>query len=154
MNVGTTLITMKKLLLFSLLFFASLSSYAQFLGFKGFIIQAETKLYIEDGEPKSAPTDQIFNISFKDGIFVHTIFIDGYVDESQVYLIKNQSSYVEDGITIYTFDAVSGLSGSVYKYEIKITEEGKLDTFKLTTPSGSKYIYKGRIIELKTYKQE
>ena len=55
--------------------------------------------------------------------------------------------------TIYKFEALSGLSGKRYTYEIEINKDGKLISLKLTQPDGAKETFKGGLSILKTFNQ-
>jgi hypothetical protein len=145
---------MKQVFIILLLIMLSIGANAQYLGFKGLTIQANTILFIEEGEPKSVNTDQIFAVSFSDKILVHLIYSDQVINESQVYNIENDTSFISEGNTIYKFDAVSGVSGKRYYYEIKIDNVGQLSSLKLTQPQKDDFtIYKGGISKLTTFKQ-
>jgi hypothetical protein len=146
--------TMKRLIIALLFVIPGISLNAQYLGYEGFTIQANKILFIEDEEPKIVDTDQVFVISFSDKVFVHLIFSDGSIDDSQIYKIESNTSFVDDEKTIYKFEALSGLSGNTFYYEIKINGDGTLESLKLTQPNQVDFIiYKGGISELKTFNQ-
>lgn len=127
---------------------------AQFVDLKGITIQATSRMYIENNEAKSEKLDQLFNISFKDMIMVHTIFIGGIIDQSQVYQLNTVNKYVDsDGLTVFKFNAVSGLSGNTYRYDARVGKDGILESFLLQEPGGTKTTYKGGITALKTFIQ-
>ncbi len=127
---------------------------AQFSNLKGITIQATSKLYVEDNEAKSENLDQLFNVSFKDLILVHNIFADDIISVSQVYQLNSVNNTVDRvGKTIYKFNALSGLSGNTFRYEVKVDKDGKLESLVLEEPGGTKTTYKGGITELKTFKQ-
>ena len=145
---------MKLIFVTSLLVILGVNTNAQYLGLKGLTIEATTILYIESGEPKSVNTDQIFALSFPDKILMHLVCSDGSIKESQIYQIENDTSFMNEGTTIYKFEALSGISGKRYYYEFKIDNDGRLLSFKQTQPDGIDFtIYKGGITELKTYKK-
>jgi hypothetical protein len=144
---------MKHLFITSLLSIFAISGNAQFLNFKGLTVQATSNLYIERDEPKSETVDQLYIMSFSDKILTHIIFSEGSVSDSQIYQMEYDISFMDGENTIYKFDAVSGLSGNRFKYEIKIAKDGKLISLKLTQPSGSITIFKGGVSTLKTFKQ-
>jgi hypothetical protein len=138
---------MKKVL--TLLFFASvLLSKAQFTDLKGFTFIAKKILYSEEGNVKSDEVYQVFNFSFKDQLMVHNILGDS--KDSQIYKLKNidKSYNSTTKKTTFKVDAESGVSGSIYKYEININDEGIAEM----TLNG--YLYTGDSYKLKTYSQE
>lgn len=145
---------MKLFFITSLFLIFGVNLNAQYTGLKGVTVQANTMLFIENDEPKSQSVDQVYVVSFTDRILTHVIYSDGAVSESQIYQIRNYESFVDDSNnTIYRFDAVSGISGNIYKYEIKIDSDGKLSSLKLTQSNGESTIFKGGITTLKTFLQ-
>jgi hypothetical protein len=145
---------MKLIFVTSLLVILGINANAQYLDFNGFTIQATTILYIEDGEPNSVNTDQVFIVSFSDKFLTHLIYSDGSIDISQIYQMENNTSFIKEGNTIYKFDAISGTSGLRYYYEIKIGSDGRLSSLKLTQPNEEDFtIFKGGISKLNTFKQ-
>jgi hypothetical protein len=128
---------------------------AQFVDLKGITIQATSKMFVENNEAKSEKLDQLFNVSFKDYILIHTIYTDGVVEQSQVYQLSAIDAFVDrDGVTIFKFNALSGLSGNTYKYLAKMGKDGILESFLLEDPTGYKTSYRGGITTLKTFKQQ
>lgn len=145
---------MKLFFVTALLVIFGINTNAQYLGFKGVTIQATTSLYIVNDEPTSVNTEQVFAISFNDKVLTHLVYLDGSVNESQIYQIENERSFITEGNTIYKFDAISGISGNRYYYEFKIDNDGRLLSLKQTQPNRIDFtIYKGGITELKTYQQ-
>ena len=144
---------MKHLFITSLLAIIAISSNAQFLNLKGLTVQATSNLYIEKDEPKSATVDQLYVMSFSDKILTHIIYSKGSVSNSQIYQMENETNFMDGDITIFKFDAISGVSGNRFKYEIKIDKDGKLISLKLTQPGGTIDIFKGGVSNLKTFKQ-
>jgi phage/plasmid primase-like uncharacterized protein len=67
--------------------------------------------------------------------------------------MENETNFMDGDITIFKFDAISGVSGNRFKYEIKIDKDGKLISLKLTQPGGTIDIFKGGVSNLKTFKQ-
>lgn len=141
--------------LITLVFLACITTVAkaQFLNIGGITIQATSTLYVENDEAKSDPSDQLYNISFKDLILAHNIYIDGVLNVSQLYQLSNVNRYMEGGTTVIKFHALSGRSGMTYKYVVKIDADGKLISLVCTEENGNKTTYKGGISELKTFKQ-
>lgn len=147
---------MKQFFITSILAIFLINGNAQFLnlkGLKGLTVQATSNLYIEKDEPKSVTVDQLYVMSFSDKFLTHVIYSEGSVSDSQIYQIENDTNFMDGENTIYKFDAISGLSGNRFKYEIKIAKDGKLISLKLTQPSGTSYIFKGKVFILNTFKQ-
>lgn len=120
---------------------------------KGLTVHATTELYIEANEPKSGNVDQVYTISFTDKLLTHIIYSSTTVTDSQIYRVENVTNTNDVGNTILKFDALSGVSGNKFKYELRIDKDGKLVSFKLTTPKGDITVYKGVITKLKTFVQ-
>lgn len=136
-----------------LLLVLAVNANAQTTGYKGLVVQASTVLYIENEEPKSASTDELYAVSFTDKILTHAIYTKGSISNAQIYRIENDINFANGDVTVYKFDAFSGISGSKYSYEIKIDKDGKLLSLKRTQPNGTVSVFKGSILILKTYKQ-
>ncbi|MBK6329193.1 MAG: hypothetical protein IPF62_01270 [Bacteroidetes bacterium] len=126
---------------------------AQFLKIGGITVQATTTLFVDNGEAKSEECDQLYNVSFKDMMLAHNIYIGGVLNQSQFYQLNSVNRYMNGDITVLKFNALSGRSGMTYSYEIKIDADGKLMSLVCTEESGNKTTYKGGISELKTFKQ-
>ena len=56
--------------------------------------------------------------------------------------------------TIFKMDALSGVSGSTYKYKISVDKDGKLISLLQTHTDDSKTTYTGGVTVLKTYVQD
>ncbi|MCE3258395.1 MAG: hypothetical protein K0S12_36 [Bacteroidetes bacterium] len=121
---------------------------AQHTDLKGFTFNAKKVLYSDNGSVKSEETFQMFNFSFKDMIMAHNILNSGI--ESQIYKLQNLSKSFDEATRKTTFrvEAVSGLSGNVYKYEINIDAEGTTELLL------NGYLYSGDTYKLKTFLQE
>lgn len=95
--------------------------------------------------------NQLYHISFKDMILVHTIFDDenGGVSDAQIYQIVEMKEETDKVI----FQAKSGVSGKTYEYRLFIPE-GK-DPSMVLVIAGEDYDlrYNGVISNLKTIKQ-
>lgn len=126
---------------------------AQYTHLNGIALQANSVLYLENNEPKSDAIDQLYNFSFIDEILVHSIYSKGLIKESQVYKLSNIKKEMDKEITVLKADGESGLSGRVYKYEIRISKDGYLVEMYRWQPEGTKETFKGDVIPLKTFKQ-
>lgn len=138
---------MKHLLLTAFVSVAIAAS-AQFTSLKGLTFIAKKIMYADNGVVKTEETYQIFNFSFVDKLMMHNILTES--KDSQIYKLQNiETSYNESTKhTLFKVDAVSGLSGNTYKYEIKIDDEGVAEV------SLNGYLYTGGSYKLKTYSQE
>ena len=145
--------TAKKIIF--VILFSCIASFAQaqFLKIGGITVQATTTLFVDNGEAKSEECDQLYNVSFKDMMLAHNIYIGGVLNVSQFYQLNSVNRYMSGDITIMKFNALSGRSGMTYSYEIKIDADGKLISLVCTEENGNKTTYKGGISELKTFKQ-
>lgn len=126
--------------------------YAQDLNSKGLSVHTYLGLYYEGEEIKTYDVNEIYNVSFTDGYLIHNILSDGIVSDSQIYKVTNVQRKVTDGTNTFTFKATSGVSGSIYTYEIYMEDEQNV-TLKLIQPDGSSSVYMGSFNILKTYKQ-
>ena len=144
---------MKLIFITTLLLISGISGSAQYLNLKGITVQATTILYIENNEPQSVTVDQLYAISFTDKILTHVIYSKGSISDSQIYQIENDTNFINGENTIYKFEALSGISGNRFHYEIKIDKDGKLLSLKVIQPDGTSTIFNGSISKLKTYKQ-
>lgn len=138
-----------------LILFTCMATFArsQFLNIGGITVQATSTLYVEDGEAKSEESDQLYNVSFKDMILVHNIYIGGVLNVSQLYQLNGVNRYMDGSTTVMKFNALSGRSGMTYKYDIKVDADGKLISLVCTEENGNKTTYKGGISEFRTFKQ-
>lgn len=127
---------------------------AQYTSLKGVTIQASSVSYYDSGLLKNNTVNELYTFSFVDEILVHNVYNAGTISASQVYSLVSVEKYMDGLITTFKGISISGVSGKKYKYEIKISEEGKLIQMIRTQPDGiSNEIFKGGIIELKTFKQ-
>ncbi|CAN5117939.1 hypothetical protein BH09BAC5_BH09BAC5_01990 [soil metagenome] len=142
---------MKKILL-GLFTIVALSAQAQYIDLKGLTFQATKYYNTDDGPSKALVCNQIFDISFSDGYMVHNVMADdGTIDQVQFYKISDLRRSNDDGITYFKFNAISGVTGSSYKYWIKINSDG-IATISLIS-SDSDITYKGGTYNIKTYDQ-
>ena len=110
--------------------------------------------YIDKDTEKVTSTTtrkEIYNISFKDKMLVHTIIKDesDEVDDSQFYLIKEVE--LKDGS--YVFAAKSGVSGKTYNYVLMMNED-ETGTLYMLDEDGGYYRFNGTLSAMKTFKQE
>lgn len=145
---------MKKLkalfLAIGLLVFASAVK-AQDLTSQGFTIQVYIGMYDENGEVKSYELNEIYSISFADQIMVHNVLSEDIISDSQVYKVSNLQKKVAEDLLEFSFDATSGISGNVYKYNVALGSG--VATMDRTQPNGSSESFLGSSIKLKTFKQ-
>ncbi|MCE3225763.1 MAG: hypothetical protein K0S32_314 [Bacteroidetes bacterium] len=147
-NIGKTKTKPMKKLLF-ILFLGTLSfAKAQFTDLKGLTFDAKKIIYSDSGTVKSVEAFQIFNFSFKDMMLMHNIIKSNNI-ESQLYKLQNISKVYSESTKKTTFwvEAVSGLSGLVYKYEININNDGVAELLL------NGYLYSGDSYKIKTYTQ-
>jgi len=137
---------MKKLIL-TLAFTASfLASFSQDI--LGFTFQATSVAYSDSDFENIFRVEELFNASFKDEYLVHTVYSKfGDVSESQFYkIISLKVDKIIDGYNI-TFYTKSGISGSVYKYTLHLTEEYEILNLN------DEALFGGVLVSIKTYKQ-
>jgi len=145
--------TLKLLFAVSALIFTATVSFAQeSLDSKGFTVQTYLGMYMEDGEVMSYDVNEIYNISLQDGFLVHNILKDNLISDSQLYKISKITRTTEKEENKFAFDATSGLSGNVYRYEVYFDKEGGV-TLNLTQPNGDATVYLATSGILKTFKQ-
>ena len=94
------------------------------------------------------PTNEVFNISFPDGILVHNIMDEYGVSESQFYKITE----VENKDDLILFTALSGISGSSYYYVIQNHEDAHL-LYLLYKEENSAIQFESTFVKLKTFSQ-
>jgi uncharacterized protein (DUF2147 family) len=137
-----------KNLFFGFFLVCAFSVSAQFTSLKGLTFIAKKIMYADAGEVKTEETYQVFNFSFIDKLMMHNILTDS--KDSQIYKLQNiVTSYNESNKrTTFKVEAVSGLSGKTYNYEINIDDEGVAEL------SLNGYLYTGGSYKLKTYSQE
>ncbi len=129
---------------------------AQYSDLSAFTVQPVKKAYYDEkGAAKSETVDELYSFSFKDELFVHNIYKDGAIDKSQFYKISNKVVKMNADTTIYNFDCISGLSGNSFKYEIRISNEGKLIDMAIQQPNnGELNAFTGNICSSSSFKQE
>jgi hypothetical protein len=142
----------KALLVILLVVLTSFASNAQSLNSKSFTVQSYLGMYMEGDELMSYDVNEIYNVSLADGYLIHNIVTDGLVTDSQVYKITNVKNSEANGETTYSFNATSGISGKIYKYDVSTDAEGAT-TLTLTQPEGDKTIFMANLIILKSFKQ-
>ncbi len=130
----------------------SFASNAQSLNAKAFTVQTYLGMYMEGDELMSYDVNEVYNVSLADGYLIHNILTDGLVSDSQVYKITNIKNTDSDGEVTYSFNATSGISGNIFKYEVSTDAEGST-TLTLTQPEGDKTIYMATLVILKSFKQ-
>lgn len=135
-----------------LLFLFAEKIQAQELTMKGVSVHSYMGVYKENDEIKTYDVNEIYNISFADGILIHNILTDGIISNSQIYKITNVQRKVVDGLNSFTFNATSGISGSIYSYEVYFEKEGGV-TLKLIQPDGSSSVFMASYAVLKTFIQ-
>lgn len=142
---------MKKVLL-ALFTLVTISAQAQYSDLKGLTFQATTYYLTDEGSSKAKVCNEIFDISFSDGFMVHNILTaEGKIDQAQFYKISDLRRSSEDGISMFKFNAISGITGNSYKYWVKINSDG-IATISLIS-SDADITYKGGTYNLKTYDQ-
>lgn len=136
-----------KNLLFILCLFLSLKVHAQgFSTLNGVVFHA-TEQATDDGR---TPENMYYFFSFTDKMLLHHVLTKGNeFSDGQYYQIKNFSKTYSKGDekTVYKVDALSGISGRVYKYVITIYDDGSGNV----TSDGTKYY--GDFYKIKTFEQ-
>ena len=125
---------------------------AQFLDKKGFVVGAYSYDYIDAGETVTTKCDQAYSISLTDKMLCHTIYVDGYIDQSQLYQLSNIEKFMDGENTIIKITATSGMTGKTYDYKLSIGADGKLIALSLTDKDGA-INYHGDLLEMKTFVQ-
>ncbi len=142
---------MKKLLI-TLFSIAAISVNAQYMDLKGLTFQATSYYNTDDGPSKSATCNQIYDISFSDCMMAHNILKDdGSIDAVQFYKIVDLKRSLDDGITLFKFSCISGVSGSIYKYRVKIDAKGIATMEEITDSLDITFI--GGTYQIRTYDQ-
>lgn len=117
---------------------------------KGFAFQVYIGSYQEGGETKTFDVNDIYSVSITDGFLVHQVLDgDGLVTDAQFYRLSNVKAEDLEGMPTWTFDATSGISGNVYKYEVTFIET--VVSANRTQPSGNVETFIGIGVPLKTY---
>ena len=140
---------MKKLMIALVFAFTAQLASAQFSFFS-----TSTDLLNKSSQEVSGHEEkkQLYHISFKDMILVHTIFffVFGEVSDSQIYQIVETK---EEGTDKVIFQAKSGVSGKTYEYRLHIPD-GQNPTLLLVLAGEDVDLrYNGVISTLKTIKQ-
>lgn len=142
---------MKKLIL-ALLCIISISVQAQYMDLKGLVFQATSVYDTDDGPSKATVCNQLYEISFADNMMAHTILKDdGTIDAVQFYKITDLKRSLDDGITLFKFTCISGVSGSSYKYRVKIDANGIATIQEITETID--ITFKGGTYSIRTYDQ-
>ena len=95
---------------------------------------------------------QIYNVSFKDKLLVHTVFDEkeDKISDSQVYQIENMDV---SGDNVFTFSAKSGLSGNSYIYRMNLGDMSKSIFEQLYKEDKYTVRFSGAYSSLKTFVQ-
>lgn len=95
----------------------------------------------------------IYNISFKDNLFIHNVLKDDSdeMDDSQIYSIENIRKI---GSNTFQFTTKSGLTGNTYEYRLKVNETGESTMMYITSDDEYDLRYRGTLSTLKTLNQD
>jgi hypothetical protein len=95
---------------------------------------------------------QVFNISLKDKLLIHTVFKEDEdeVEDSQIYQITTFEQVIEG---LYVFTAKSGVSGNSYDYRINLTDSDNPTFEQVVKDEEYNMLYKGTMTLLKTFEQ-
>jgi len=95
---------------------------------------------------------QIYNVSFKDKILMHTVFDEkeDMITDSQVYQIEKMDV---SGENVFTFTAKSGRSGKIYTYRMTMPDQGKSIFEQLFKEENYTLRFSGAYSTLKTFVQ-
>lgn len=95
---------------------------------------------------------QLYHISFKDMVLVHTIFDTetGEVSDSQIYQIVEVK---EESTEKVVFQAKSGVSGKTYEYRLHIPEDQSPTMILVIAGEDFDLRYNGVVSALKTIRQ-
>lgn len=141
--------TMKKLFIVLVFALASQLTKAQFSFYS-----TSTDLLNKSSQEATGHEEkkQLYHISFKDMILVHTIFDDvtGEVSDSQIYQIVETK---EEGTDKVVFQAKSGVSGKTYEYRLHIPEGQNASLLLVFAGEDFDLRYNGVVSALKTIKQ-
>lgn len=136
-----------KTILAALFVLISTNVFAQFSDLKGIAFYSN-KFETEEG--KEGVCNEYYSFSFTDKILSHLVLTDKseYSDNQFYKIVKYDVKYIkETEKTVFTIDALSGLSGSTYTYVITIYNSGKGNVKR----NGS--IFLGSFYNMKTYAQ-
>ena len=125
---------------------------AQSLNEKGFTVQIYMGMYQEDGEIKTYDAYDLYNITLTDGFLVHNILTECVITDSQIYKISGLKRETIENEPTYIFNATSGISGNVYKYEISLGADNGITLLRYQ-PDGSSEVFLGTYVMFKTYQQ-
>ncbi|MBB2145380.1 hypothetical protein GM921_07790 [Pedobacter sp. LMG 31464] len=124
------------------------TAFAQFANLKGIAFRGDR---YETEEGKEATCNEYYSFSFTDKMLSHLVLTDKseYSDNQFYKIIKYDVKYIQESEkTVFTIDALSGLSGSTYNYIITIYNSGKGNVKR------NNRIFLGSFYDLKTYAQE
>ncbi|RZL46964.1 MAG: hypothetical protein EOP00_13385 [Pedobacter sp.] len=137
---------MKSLLTLIIVLFCN-TAFSQFTNIKGIAFYSN-KFETETG--KESTCNEYYSFSFTDKILSHLVLTEKseYSDNQFYKIVKFDVKYIEESEkTVFTIDALSGVSGSTYNYVITIYNSGKGNVKR----NGS--IFLGNFYNLKTYVQ-
>lgn len=140
---------MKKLMIALVFAFTAQLASAQFSFFS-----TSTDLLNKSSQEVSGHEEkkQLYHISFKDMILVHTIFDEetGGISDAQIYQIVETK---EEGTDKIVFQAKSGVSGKIYEYSLHVPENESPSLMLVFKEEEYNLRYNGVISNLKTIKQ-
>ena len=136
-----------KTILAALFVLISRNVFPQFTDLKGIAFYSN-KYETEEG--KEGACNEYYSFSFTDKILSHLVLTDKseYSDNQFYKIVKYDVKYIkETEKTVFTIDALSGLSGSTYTYIITIYNSGKGNVKRNSS------IFLGTFYNMKTYAQ-
>lgn len=136
---------MKFILTLITFFTLSINVHAQFNNLKGVAFNAKES---KDDDGSRSEENTFYFFSFTDKMLLHQVLTSkNQFSDAQFYKLTNiTKNYIKaDEKSVYTFDAISGISGKTYNYILTIYDDG---TGNMTCNT---YKYYGSFYELKTY---
>ncbi|MDA3614052.1 hypothetical protein [Polluticaenibacter yanchengensis] len=137
-----------KIILTALFLVMSSGLFAQFTDLKGIAFYSN-KYETEEG--KEGTCNEYYSFSFTDKVLSHLVLTDKseYSDNQFYKITKFESKYIkETEKTVFTIEALSGISGNTYTYVITIYNSGKGNVKRNNS------IFLGSFYNLKTYLQQ